>query len=220
MKRITDILGLAVIFENGKKNPGIIKDVIFNIEEKQIKAFNVEKPGINNSTRLILFQDVCEIGENAVIISDEAEAKATSRKLINYTGGQYTGGQSFTNYSERQSARQPGRPFAERQNDRKYSHIDKKIEEVNVYSKSGKDLGIVKDILFDCKTGYIEGFELTDGLIQDIIEGRKVVPLIGKYEYGKDYLLVGNDIEQEITTTGGGLRKKFLRIDSVYVTDK
>ena len=42
--------------------------------------------------------------------------------------------------------------------------------------------------------------------MQDLSEGRKIIPLIGKYEFGEDMLLVDNDAIEEAISTGGGIK--------------
>lgn len=84
------------------------------------------------------------------------------------------------------------------------------IKGLRIYTKSGDDLGVVKDILFDYKTGYIEGVEISDGLVQDIMQGRRILPFIGKVEFSDESILVDRDAAEEMTSTGGGLKKKLL----------
>jgi len=82
------------------------------------------------------------------------------------------------------------------------------IRGLKVYSRRGSDLGIVKDILFDCTTGKIEGIEISDGLLQDVMNGRNILPLFGKVEFGEENILVDNEAIEEIMNTGGGIKKK------------
>ncbi|MCR4435406.1 MAG: PRC-barrel domain-containing protein [Clostridiales bacterium] len=77
---------------------------------------------------------------------------------------------------------------------------------LKVYSRSGDDLGVVKDILFDYRTGTIEGVELSDGLLQDIVQGRKILPLFGKVEFSEENILVDGEASEEMDSTGGGLK--------------
>jgi len=172
--KINDVLGLPVIYDNGEKSPGFLKDIIFNTYEKQVKAFIAERTGIMKDETIFELEDICDIGEGTVIIKKPTKAS----------------------------------PWFKDKENRKYSDIDKKKEEIRVYTKVGEDLGTVKDIYFNLKTGYIEAFELSHGLVQDIIDGRKMIPLIGKYEFGKDNILVGKDAVQEMTNSGRGLKKK------------
>jgi len=81
------------------------------------------------------------------------------------------------------------------------------VKGLKVYSKSGKDLGLVKDVLFDHKTGVIEGVEISDGILQDIVQGRNILPLIGRVEFGEENILVEKEAVDEMTDTGGGLKK-------------
>jgi len=82
---------------------------------------------------------------------------------------------------------------------------------LKVYSKDGGELGIVKDVIFDYKTGKIEGFEISDGLIRDVMQGRKLLPLFGKVELGEEYAVVDREAVEEMQDTGGGLRNKLLK---------
>jgi uncharacterized protein YrrD len=85
-----------------------------------------------------------------------------------------------------------------------------KVRGLRVYTKKGDDLGIVEDILFDHKTGQIEGIEISDGLIQDIFKGRNVLPLFGKVEFGEENILVDKEAIEEMLETGGGIKNKLL----------
>ena len=84
------------------------------------------------------------------------------------------------------------------------------IKGLRIYSRSGEDLGIVKDILFDNHTGIIEGVEISDGLFQDLMQGRNVLPLFGKVEFGDENILVDREAIEEMSHTGGGLKKKLV----------
>jgi uncharacterized protein YrrD len=84
------------------------------------------------------------------------------------------------------------------------------IKGLRIISRAGNDLGVVKNILFDYKTGIVEGVEVSDGLIQDIMEGRKIIPLFGKVEFGEENILVSNEAVEEMQNTGGGIINKLL----------
>ncbi|MGI6777498.1 MAG: PRC-barrel domain-containing protein [Acetivibrionales bacterium] len=85
------------------------------------------------------------------------------------------------------------------------------IRGLRVYSKSGEDLGEVKDVLFDSKTGTVEGVEVTEGLLQDIVQGRKILPLFGKVEFSEESMLVDREAVEEMMGTGGGIKNKLLK---------
>jgi len=85
------------------------------------------------------------------------------------------------------------------------------IRGLRIYSKSGEELGIVKDVLFDYSTGFVEGVEVSDGLLQDIVKGRNILPLFGKVEFGEESILVDKEAIEEMVSTGGGLKRKLLK---------
>jgi len=84
------------------------------------------------------------------------------------------------------------------------------IRGLRVYSRSGDDLGFARDILFDYRTGVIEGVEVSDGLLQDIFQGRKIIPFFGKVEFSEENILVDREAVEEMKSTGGGIRKRLL----------
>lgn len=77
-----------------------------------------------------------------------------------------------------------------------------------IYTNEGNDIGIVQDIFFDYKTGKVEGVQVSDGLVQDILMGRNILPFFGKVEIGNNNILVDNEAVEEMTSTGGGLRSR------------
>lgn len=74
-----------------------------------------------------------------------------------------------------------------------------------VYTHSGEDLGVVQDIMFDYKTGKVEGVQVSDGLVQDIMVGRNILPFLGKVDIGNSNILVESEAVEEMINTGGGL---------------
>ena len=175
-----DILGLPIIYDDGRKSPGFLKDIIINICEKQVNAFVAEKTGFRKNRLIFGFDNIRDIGGGALIVKSISGVD----KCIEYKKSCNT--------------------------NKSLSDIDKKKIEIKVYSKNGEDLGLVKDIFFDLQTGYIEAFELSNGLIEDIIEGRKIIPLIGKYEFSEDNIIVDTEAVQEMIEVKSKIRKKIL----------
>lgn len=83
------------------------------------------------------------------------------------------------------------------------------VRGLKVYSRSGRELGFVEDFLFDPATGLIESVELSDGILQDIMEGRQILPLVGNVEFSEELIFVGKEAVEEMTASGGGLKKRF-----------
>jgi len=85
---------------------------------------------------------------------------------------------------------------------------NKEIKGLHIYTKEGKDMGVVEDILFDYKKGTIEALEISDGIFSDIFTGRKILPLFGKVEFGEDSILAGEEAIEEMISTGGGINNR------------
>lgn len=85
---------------------------------------------------------------------------------------------------------------------------NKELQGLHIYTKDGRDLGVVKDVIFDFKNATIEALEISDGLISDIFTGRRIIPLFGKVEFGQDSIVVNEEAFDEITTTGGGINNR------------
>lgn len=79
---------------------------------------------------------------------------------------------------------------------------------LRIFTQSGDDLGIVQDILFDYRSGRVEGVQVSDGWIQDIIQGRNILPFLGKIEIGEENILVNNEAVEEMISSRGGLRNR------------
>jgi len=68
---------------------------------------------------------------------------------------------------------------------------DKKLKGMPVLTVNGQQLGIVDDVYLDRKKGRkVIGYELTEGFISDLKEGRKWLPLPEKVTVGKDAIIV------------------------------
>lgn len=87
------------------------------------------------------------------------------------------------------------------------------IKGLRIFTRSGQDLGVVNDVLFDAWSGKIEGVEVSDGILQDIYRGRKILPLFGKVEFAEENILVDREAVEEMTGTGGGIKNKYLNAD-------
>jgi uncharacterized protein YrrD len=66
----------------------------------------------------------------------------------------------------------------------------KSLKGCSVLSYEGKDLGTVEDLILDIPEGRITGWEISDGLVQDLIEGRRVLPLDSVITCSSDRFIV------------------------------
>lgn len=59
-----------------------------------------------------------------------------------------------------------------------------------IYTDAGLSLGILVDALYDSATGEIKAYEISDGLITDLLYGRKVMPLPQTQVVGQELVIV------------------------------
>lgn len=81
-----------------------------------------------------------------------------------------------------------------------YSMRDKEV-----YTRDGINLGIVKDIRINELNGEIECVEVSDGIIADIVNGRSVLPLIGRVLFSDSSIVVENQAYEEIEVGSRGI---------------
>lgn len=165
-----------VCVNNGSK-AGIIKDIIFSPENREVKAFLLEHKGLELKKKVLKLKNILSLGDDAVIIDNpgcvEALGKASYKSEFKDEGS---------------------------------------ILGLRIFTKGGQELGTVKDVIFDWQTGRIEGFEVSDGLFQDILQGRNLLPLFGKVEFGQENVLVEKEAVEEMENIGGGLKNKLGRL--------
>jgi uncharacterized protein YrrD len=88
---------------------------------------------------------------------------------------------------------------------------NQKLLSETVKSENEKEIGAVSDVLFDEKMGEVAGFELADGLIKDIMEGRRFIPL-SQINVIDQKVVVSQEVAESLEPSIGGL-KKILRIE-------
>lgn len=176
LHRYSEVLNLPVICADSGKKAGVVKDIIFSLDNKIVMAFLLEHRGLSLNKKVVLIGKLLSLGSDAAIVNSSDCVSDMNR----------------TAYSE---------AFCDEGN----------LLGLKVYSKEGGELGVVKDVIFDYKTGKIESFEISDGLIQDVMQGRKLLPLFGKVELGEEFAVVESEAVEEMEETGGGIRNKLLK---------
>lgn len=176
LRRYSEVLNLPVLCADSGRKAGIVKDIIFGLESKEVKGILVEQKGISLKKKVVFLDKLLSLGSDAAVINSSDCISEMDR----------------TAFSE---------AFCDKGN----------LLGLKVFSKAGGDLGIVKDVIFDLQTGKIEGFEISGGMIEDIMQGREIIPLFGKVELGKEFAVVGSEAVEEMEETGGGIRNRLLK---------
>lgn len=184
LHRYSEVLNLPVICADNGKKAGVVKDILFDLENREVKALLLEHTGFMPGKRLVLVKELLSLGNDAAFISDAGHVANMSRKVFKAVfsdRGDLFGGEKGSLLGRR------------------------------VYSKGGEELGIVKDVIFNIQSFKIEAFEISDGVLQDIIRGRRLLPLFGRVELGEEVAVVEKEAVEEMKESGGGIKNKLLR---------
>lgn len=85
----------------------------------------------------------------------------------------------------------------------------KEVLNKKVFTSKGKEIGYINDIYFNVEFAYIDAFEITDGLIEDLISGRKIVPLIGGISVKEEGIFISKEAYEEIMESSKERREDF-----------
>jgi uncharacterized protein YrrD len=66
----------------------------------------------------------------------------------------------------------------------------RRLQGLALLTTEGEKVGLVEDVYFEEEVGTIVGYEVTDGLVADLVEGRKVIKAKGPLIVGKDKAIV------------------------------
>lgn len=75
-----------------------------------------------------------------------------------------------------------------------------------VVREDGVDLGVISDIILDPLTGRIEGLELSESVVGDLISGRKMLPYKPQEFDDGDILVISMEQAESITSGSRGIK--------------
>lgn len=78
-----------------------------------------------------------------------------------------------------------------------------------VMTDTGEELGYIEDIIIDESNYTIEGYVLSDGIFEDIFNGKSIVPFAEEMIFGKDTVIINNDYKNIIMKNDIYLKKVF-----------
>lgn len=59
-----------------------------------------------------------------------------------------------------------------------------------IITDTGKNIGTIGDIYLSDTTGKIESYEVSDGLLKDLVSGRSNIPILQVVTYGEDAVVI------------------------------
>lgn len=66
----------------------------------------------------------------------------------------------------------------------------KELLDKQIITEAGLSLGTLVDVFFDLTTGEIKGYELSDGIVTDLLQGRMIMPMPQAQVVSGDKLIV------------------------------
>ena len=78
-----------------------------------------------------------------------------------------------------------------------------------VMKRNGESLGTISDVIIDPPSGRIAGLELSQSFVDDLMDGRRYLPLLPTYRVQGDALFITDEEEKYIVPGGGGIKNLF-----------
>ncbi|QEK12104.1 hypothetical protein FQB35_06790 [Crassaminicella thermophila] len=86
-------------------------------------------------------------------------------------------------------------------------YLRKKLLGLKVITDTGDYVGNVQDILIEILTGKLLGLILTEGLFDDLVEGRPILPLQDSLYINKNSIIIPKSLNTSTLYNTGGLKK-------------
>ncbi len=74
-----------------------------------------------------------------------------------------------------------------------YNNGKSACKSIPLVTSNGQELGYITDVYFMEEVGKIIGYEVSDGFLTDITEGRRIIELPKKMIFGEDAIIVSNN---------------------------
>lgn len=158
MRKGREIVGLPVISLATGKEVGVVQDLLLSPRTHKVTYLVVGEAGFLRRTCFISFQNVVNVGDNAVTISSESLLEKDRE----------TGGSASTS----------------------------QLSGSEVLTVDGKNLGTLEDVVVSIPEGKLLGYEISAGLVEDVISGRGVLSPGDILTWGKEAIIVRNIIEE------------------------
>lgn len=178
LHRYSEVLNMPVVCVKSGRDIGTTKDVILNLDSKEVMGILLEHQRLSFGMQVILFENIENISADVVVAESRDNVKIMSKEAYE---------KAFTS--------------------------NESIIGRRAFSRSGSDLGVIRDFIFNGRSGRIEELEISDGFLQDIMSGRKRLPVIGRTEFGKEFAVVDDEAVEEMEQARGGIRNKLLDSD-------
>lgn len=159
MRRGRGVIGLPVVSLTTGKELGYVKDLVWSHEQRKLTGIGVDGKGAWNSEKMVSFDDIASIGQDAITVADSSGLQRKGR-----AGGRACG-----------------------------RSLDSSSGAL-VVTETGRNLGTMQDLVFDEDSGELIGYEVSAGLVGDLITGRDLLPPQAVLVWGAETVVV-QDLE-------------------------
>lgn len=80
---------------------------------------------------------------------------------------------------------------------------------LEIFVDDGKEVGKVQDLLIEISGQRVLGLILTEGVFDDLIEGRPIIPLQSSLNIEENKIIINKDLNEAILHNTGGLKRLF-----------
>ncbi|MGI9860123.1 PRC-barrel domain-containing protein [Moorella naiadis] len=64
------------------------------------------------------------------------------------------------------------------------------LKGLRLINSAGQELGLVEDLVIELPSGQVKALEVSTGLVNDLLDGRKELPLTGPVNWGEDTVIM------------------------------
>lgn len=83
----------------------------------------------------------------------------------------------------------------------------KRVLGLKLITSDGEELGYIEDIIINEKNCSIEGYVLTDGILEDILKGKSVIPSTDEIIFGEDTVIINSKCKNIVLKNDISIRK-------------
>lgn len=99
------------------------------------------------------------------------------------------------------------RSFKNNSNTCNESSVTEDLFGIEVTFEGGFNIGLVKDITFETLSGKLEHLVVTEGIFDDLIEGRPMIPIENSLHMNQNPLIISSNSSKKIICNTGGLKR-------------
>ena len=174
-KKGSELIGLPVIcLDEGCKKMEI-KDLLYSLTEYRLMGFIVEQGKYFHDKKIIKFENVKSIDENAVILQNKQCIERIKDVIENP----------------------------------ELTCLGEKLLDMEVITEDGQNVGLIQDITIDLPTGNLTELIISEGILDDLMVGRPILPIEANLDLTGDTLVINDVTNQSIIHNTGGIKKIF-----------